>query len=241
MKNETEKIVDTIRQYFVYARKSCPSGNSCSKQSPCTEYSCVRDSLADEAIFKRLGEEFEVSRDYPYFPIPFKETETVSALKMIEGSLAKADDTKPNEDIFQNLATRYFVLSLDELMKATPFLELTYHNNVGQVSGAALRSMLVRHRQLFSDTNDEIYEYWRANKYAIETHIGNSTSLVLRAVKPVVSLEAGCVQHQRSLRPNAADDTDFNEEDPWGILISEEGPISAGEAGLVPLEGFNWN
>jgi hypothetical protein len=31
---------------------------------------------------------FTTERDYPYFPIPFKETETAAALKALEGSLA---------------------------------------------------------------------------------------------------------------------------------------------------------
>jgi len=33
---------------------------------------------------------FTAERDFPYFPIPFKETETAAALKAIEGSLASA-------------------------------------------------------------------------------------------------------------------------------------------------------
>jgi len=33
---------------------------------------------------------FTAERDFPYFPIPFKETETVAALKAIEGSIASA-------------------------------------------------------------------------------------------------------------------------------------------------------
>ncbi|KAI1752624.1 CoA-transferase family III domain-containing protein [Xylaria castorea] len=121
------------------------------------------------------------------------------------------------------------------------FLELTYHNNVDQVSGAALRSMLIRHRHLFIDTNNDIYEYWLARKYRTETCIGNSGPLVLRAVKPVVSLGAGYVQHRRPSRPNAADNTEFNKEDPWEISTNEEGPILLEETGLVPLEYFNWN
>ena len=33
---------------------------------------------------------FTAERDFPYFPIPFKETETVAALKAVEGSVASA-------------------------------------------------------------------------------------------------------------------------------------------------------
>ncbi|KAI0457602.1 CAIB/BAIF family enzyme [Xylaria acuta] len=133
-----------------------------------------------------------------------------------------AKDTKLHEDVFANLAMKYFGTSLDGLLMSKSFLELTYHNNVDQVSGAALRSMLIRHRHLFSDTNNEIYEYWLAKKYEVDTCVGNSTPLVLRAVKPVVSLEAGCVQHRRPSRPNAADNTGFNRENPWEVSTNEE-------------------
>lgn len=45
-------------------------------------------SLPAEVKQKRADVNFMGKRDLPYFPIPFKETETSAALKAIEGSLA---------------------------------------------------------------------------------------------------------------------------------------------------------
>lgn len=46
-------------------------------------------ALPPEAIAKRTDVEFTSERDLPYFPIPFKETETAAALKAVEGCLAE--------------------------------------------------------------------------------------------------------------------------------------------------------
>jgi hypothetical protein len=45
-------------------------------------------ALPPEAIAKKTDVEFTCERDLPYFPIPFKETETAAALKAVEGCLA---------------------------------------------------------------------------------------------------------------------------------------------------------
>lgn len=45
-------------------------------------------SLPPEAIARRSKIHFTADRDQPYFPIPFKETETTAALKAIEGTIA---------------------------------------------------------------------------------------------------------------------------------------------------------
>lgn len=51
---------------------------------------------------------FTSSRDFPYFPIPFKETELGAALKAVEGSVASAlaglqDETPKDRHITVNL------------------------------------------------------------------------------------------------------------------------------------------
>lgn len=45
-------------------------------------------ALPSEVVAKKAQVEFTSTRDLPYFPIPFKETETTAALKAIEGCLA---------------------------------------------------------------------------------------------------------------------------------------------------------
>ena len=64
--------------------------------------------LPKEAEEARNHLTFESSRDFPYFPIPFKETEVTSALKGIEGCLACAlqnlrDDSRQDRQITVNL------------------------------------------------------------------------------------------------------------------------------------------
>jgi hypothetical protein len=72
----------------------------------------------------RKNVEFFASRDAPYFPIPFKETEVTSALKGIEGSLASALwDTRGKGE-----ASHKVNISLE---KATAFLFQAYIANVG--------------------------------------------------------------------------------------------------------------
>lgn len=45
-------------------------------------------SLPPEVASRSSKIEFTTERDQPYFPIPFKETETTAALKAIEGTVA---------------------------------------------------------------------------------------------------------------------------------------------------------
>lgn len=55
------------------------------------DYLCGQfDEVAFPAAVKELKDnvEFTSTRDAPYFPIPFKETETTAALKAIEGAVA---------------------------------------------------------------------------------------------------------------------------------------------------------
>jgi hypothetical protein len=55
------------------------------------DYLCDQfDETALPAGVKALKDnvEFSSSRDAPYFPIPFKETETTAALKAVEGAVA---------------------------------------------------------------------------------------------------------------------------------------------------------
>lgn len=67
---------------------------------------------------------FTAARNYPYFPIPFKEMEVTAALKAIEGSLgaALADLRKPSEE------TRHVTVNLE---KTTAFLFQAYLATVG--------------------------------------------------------------------------------------------------------------
>lgn len=67
--------------------------------SSCEEASRIRDllftlfddiGLPAQVREKAKGVNFTAERDAPYFPIPFKETETTAALKAIEGSLASS-------------------------------------------------------------------------------------------------------------------------------------------------------
>ncbi|ORY62455.1 CAIB/BAIF family enzyme [Pseudomassariella vexata] len=51
-------------------------------------YSHDTDSLPAEIVGARQHVCFQSQRDFPYFPIPFKETETASALKAVEGLAA---------------------------------------------------------------------------------------------------------------------------------------------------------
>ena len=68
---------------------------------------------------------FKATRDLPYFPIPFKETETASALKAIEGVTAAALAT-----LKDGAPTREPVVTVD-LEKTTAFLFQTYLATVG--------------------------------------------------------------------------------------------------------------
>lgn len=57
-------------------------------------------SFPDQITTKQSSVKFTGSHDKPYFPIPFKETETTAALKAIEGSLAAllADEKEGKQD-----------------------------------------------------------------------------------------------------------------------------------------------
>jgi hypothetical protein len=68
---------------------------------------------------------FTATRDYPYFPIPFKETETASALKAIEGITAAALAT------LKDGATTHEPAVTVDLEKTTAFLFQTYLATVG--------------------------------------------------------------------------------------------------------------
>ncbi|EFQ34825.1 CoA-transferase family III [Colletotrichum graminicola M1.001] len=68
--------------------------------------------------------QFSASRDLPYFPIPFKETELASALKAIEGGVAAALATTKDESIRNNK------ISVN-LEKSTAFLFQAYLATVG--------------------------------------------------------------------------------------------------------------
>ena len=53
----------------------------------CDQFLIDTDSLPVEIRQKRSNVHFKAEHDFPYFPIPLKETETAAALKAIEGSI----------------------------------------------------------------------------------------------------------------------------------------------------------
>lgn len=81
-------------------------------------------ALPSEVTAKKADVEFTSKRDSPYFPIPFKETETAAALKAIEGCvvalLAGLNDKTPTK-------RRIRV----DLEKTTAFLFQAYLARVG--------------------------------------------------------------------------------------------------------------
>lgn len=106
---------------------------------PATTYSSVAESrkifdqlceLGDKVALPptirdiRPNVKFTSSRDQPYFPIPFKETETTAALKALEGCVASAlADLKEGSHQKRKITVN--------LEKATNFLFQTYIATVG--------------------------------------------------------------------------------------------------------------
>jgi hypothetical protein len=86
------------------------------------------DSLPVESIQPKRGDvKFTGSHDKPYFPIPFKETETTAALKAIEGILATLlADTKGKK----SAATTRRTVTVDH-EKTTAFLFQAYLARIG--------------------------------------------------------------------------------------------------------------
>lgn len=82
-------------------------------------------SLVPQVYKQLLNVNFKSTRDLPYFPIPFKETETASALKGIEGITAAALATLKSE-----AQTREHGVTVD-LEKTTAFLFQAYLATVG--------------------------------------------------------------------------------------------------------------
>lgn len=82
-------------------------------------------SLPSQAKNKRTNVQFTGTRDRPYFPIPFKETELSAALKAVEGCVASslADERFGNET-----AGRRIVVDQE---KTTAFLFQAYLARVG--------------------------------------------------------------------------------------------------------------
>ncbi|KAL1593332.1 hypothetical protein SLS60_010940 [Paraconiothyrium brasiliense] len=82
------------------------------------------DELPDSVRRRTENVTFEATRTLPYFPIPFKETETTAALKAIEASVAaELGDLKARKD-----AQRAIKIDLE---KTTAFLFQAYLATVG--------------------------------------------------------------------------------------------------------------
>lgn len=82
-------------------------------------------SLPPEAIARRSKIHFTADRDQPYFPIPFKETETTAALKAIEGTVASLLAETGDDGSAQGATVHV------NLEKTTAFLFQTYLARVG--------------------------------------------------------------------------------------------------------------
>ena len=99
---EARKILDALKSRFAQDATSLP-----------------------EAAVRKLGDvTFSSNSDQPYFPIPFKETETAAALKAIEGAIASS--------LFDlaNPPGHGRTIAID-LEKTTAFLFQTYLATVG--------------------------------------------------------------------------------------------------------------
>ena len=100
---ETERIFDTLLDSFNDNGVSIPKA---------------------VAETKRQHVKFTGTFDKPYFPIPFKETETTAALKAIEGCIASLlEDTKDGKAVDR-------IITVDQ-EKTTAFLFQAYLARVG--------------------------------------------------------------------------------------------------------------
>lgn len=85
------------------------------------------NSLPEEILDLKGNVRFKAHRDFPYFPAPFKETETTAALKAIEGCLASA-----LIDLREGGQRKNRKVTID-LEKATAFLFQAYLATVGEL------------------------------------------------------------------------------------------------------------
>ncbi|KAM4065651.1 coA-transferase family III domain-containing protein [Hirsutella rhossiliensis] len=116
-------------------------------------------SLPPETQAKKVDISFTASRDQPYFPVPFKETEVAAALKAVEGSAAalladQANGTEKSRKITVNLE------------KTTAFLFQAYLAKIGGLGklDADVKSLLKDTDILQAQSNP--YRRMSANLYA---------------------------------------------------------------------------
>lgn len=87
-------------------------------------FSADHDALPSSVRRRAEDVVFNATRDLPYFPIPFKETETTAALKALEASVAATlGDLKSGSDTKR-------LINID-LEKTTAFLFQAYLATVG--------------------------------------------------------------------------------------------------------------
>lgn len=89
-----------------------------------------RLNLPSEVVESKNAVSFDSSHDEVYFPIPFKETETLAALKGVEGSLAAAianlrygsqkRDVKVNLERATAFGCQAYMAKVDGLSKLDP-------------------------------------------------------------------------------------------------------------------------
>ncbi|RDA95895.1 hypothetical protein CP533_5208 [Ophiocordyceps camponoti-saundersi (nom. inval.)] len=118
-------------------------------------------SLPAEVTAKSKQVRFHAGFDQPYFPIPFKETETAAALKAIEASVAAVlADTRDGEDVRRD---RNMVVDLE---KTTAFLFQAYLTRIGGLGKLddGVRSLLKDTDFLQAQSNP--YRRMAANLYA---------------------------------------------------------------------------
>ena len=89
----------------------------------CKEFDSI--SLPAGVASRADNVQFVAERDLPYFPIPFKETETTAALKAIEASVASLLADMRQGEVSSN---RKIVIDLE---KTTAFLFQAYLAKVG--------------------------------------------------------------------------------------------------------------
>lgn len=125
--------------------------------SSCEESSRIRDilctlfdsiGLPEEVQTKAKDVKFVAHRDAPYFPIPFKETETTAALKAIEGSIVSLlaglrDESAQDKQVTVNLE------------KTTAFLFQAYLATVGGLGKLDKNVRSLLKGKMISDSHEE--------------------------------------------------------------------------------------
>lgn len=141
----------------------CSNG---SRYSPVLETSHIFSSLCDQSERLSLPEEvlankdkvsFSTSHNEIYFPIPFKETETLAALKGVEGSVAAAladlrfgaTERPRSVQVSLEAATAFgcqaYMAKIDGLSKLDPNVKSKLKGMLEQAHDGAIFNPILRH------------------------------------------------------------------------------------------------